>query len=66
MLDGQGLARVAKRKKTERSNFDEYERGILIIKFWKKLTLLSSRFSHRISRVFFKVGRKNKKFVVIG
>lgn len=32
MLDGQGLARVAKRKKTERiSNFDEYERGILIL-----------------------------------
>lgn len=31
MLDGQGLARVAKRKKTERSNFDEYERGILTL-----------------------------------
>lgn len=31
MLDGQGLARVAKRKKTERSNFDEYERGINIL-----------------------------------
>lgn len=44
MLDGQGLARVAKRKKTERSNFDEYERGILILLEKTNITIFHIEF----------------------
>lgn len=52
MLDGQGLARVAKRKKTERSNFDEYERGILILLEKTDITIFTSKiFTSNFTRI---------------